>query len=77
MQTPQVMAYLATIFGAHRNFEGLGWVVYDTAYRRQTAARKGHSLTHHCTTLCLQEGQEQLSDAHIALARSTYQNNAH
>ena len=40
MQTPQFMAYLATIVRAHRNFEGLGWVVYDTAYRRQAAARK-------------------------------------
>lgn len=39
-QTPQFMAYLATIVRAHRNFEGLGWVVYDTAYRRQAAARK-------------------------------------
>ena len=45
-QTPQFIAYLATIVRAHRNFEGLGWVVYDTAYRRQAAARKDLNWAH-------------------------------
>ena len=34
------MAYLATIVWAHRNFEGLGGVLYNTAYHCQAAARK-------------------------------------
>ena len=47
MQTPQFIAYLVTIVRAHRNFEGLGWVVYDTAYRRQAAVWSKKWPTYH------------------------------
>ena len=34
------MSYQATIIKAHRNFEGMSWVVYDRCYRRRAAATK-------------------------------------
>ena len=38
--TPHMMAYLATIVRCQRRFEGMGWVLYDTAYRRRAAKQK-------------------------------------
>ena len=35
-----MMAYLATIVSCQRSFEGMGWVLYDTAYRRRAAKQK-------------------------------------
>ena len=37
---PQFMAYLSTIVRSHRNFEGLGWVAYNIAYRCRAAMQK-------------------------------------
>ena len=38
--TPHLMAYMATIIRCHKKFEGLGWVVYDSAYRRRAARQR-------------------------------------
>ena len=38
--TPHLMAYMSTIIGCYRKFEGYGWVVYDTSYRRRAAIKK-------------------------------------
>lgn len=35
---PEMMAYLSLIVRASQDFEGLGWVRYDSAFRRQAAA---------------------------------------
>ena len=38
--TPHLMAYMATIIRCHKKFEGLGWVVYDSAYRHRAARQR-------------------------------------
>ncbi len=37
---PSLMAYQAIIIKSSRDFEGIGWVQYDRAYRRQAAMTK-------------------------------------
>jgi len=37
---PEFMAYQSVIIKCHRDFEGLGWVYYDRAFRRQAALSK-------------------------------------
>ena len=37
---PHMMAYLATIVYGRRRFEGMGWVLYNTAYRHRAAQQK-------------------------------------
>ena len=39
-QTPGLMAYMSTIVRCHKEFEGLGWVQYDAAFRRQMAVSR-------------------------------------
>ena len=39
----EFMAYQRTIVKAHRTFLGVGWVTYDTCFRRKAAAMKYHS----------------------------------
>ena len=39
-KTPEFMAYQSIIIKCHRDFEGLGWVYYDRAFRRQAALSK-------------------------------------
>ena len=38
--TPHLMAYMATIIRCQKKFEGLSWVVYDSAYRRRAARQR-------------------------------------
>ena len=39
-QVPELMAYMSTIVRCQKEFEGLGWMQYDTAFRRQAAISK-------------------------------------
>ena len=38
--TPHLMAYMSTTIGCYHKFEGYGWVVYDTSYRRRPVIKK-------------------------------------
>jgi hypothetical protein len=41
-KAPQLFAYCRTIVRASRNYEGLAWVAYDNAFRRQAAIRRSY-----------------------------------
>ena len=38
-EVPELMAYMIAIIRASQEYEGTSWAAYDTAYRRQAAAR--------------------------------------
>ena len=48
---PQLMAYQSLIVKAYREFDGLGWVQYDRAFRRQAAITKDLNWSRINTTL--------------------------
>ena len=50
-KVPEFMAYQATIIKCSREFEGLGWLQYDRAYRRQVAMTKEVNWSKVNTTL--------------------------
>ena len=76
---PHQMAYMATIIRCHIKFEGLGWVVYDSAYRHQATRQRDLNwavLTAHCLTHSSQAELRHHLSAHTVSAKTTQWMNA-
>ncbi len=50
-KVPDLMAYMAQIVQASRQFQGTPWVKYDTRFRMQAAAQQRTQLAELDTTL--------------------------
>ncbi len=67
-KTPHLMAYLRTITRASRNFEGVAWVSYDMAFRRQAATGRSLDWAVIDTALC----NEAFTGRARAIPRSSF-----